>query len=137
MARLTPEVQNDIVAFLRAGGFPEVAAEAAGVPAAQFANWMHRGRNPGEPRRYREFVAAVTQALAQARLTAEVAALKAKPLEWLKAGPGREGWGRDAAPPARPPGLEHPEIRELLARLLAALEPFPEAREAVARAIDG
>ncbi|MGL4553821.1 MAG: hypothetical protein ACRC33_21880, partial [Gemmataceae bacterium] len=50
------------------------------------------------------------------------------------AGPGRGGWGPDAEPPAAP-GLEHPEIRALFAELLAALEPFPEAREVAAAAI--
>ena len=135
MARPTPEEQNDIVAFLRAGGFPEVAAEAAGVPAARFADWMHRGGKPDEPRRYREFAAAVTQAQAQARLAAEVAVHAKKPLDWLKAGPGRQGWGRDVKPAAGPPGMEQPWFRELLATMLAALEPFSEAREAVAKAL--
>lgn len=135
MARLTPEIQNSITAFLRAGGFPEVAAAAAGVPAAQFARWMYAGTQPGAKKRYREFAAAVGEALGQARLKAEVAIHENKPLDWLKAGPGRADWGSKARPPAGPPALEHPAFQALLSGLLAALEPFPEAREAAAQAL--
>src|SRR5689334_11150720 len=99
MARLTAEIQTTIVAYLRAGGFPEVAAAAAGVPVARFARWMHRGQQPRAPRRYRRFAAAVAEALAQARLGAEVATHEKRPLDWLKCGPGRVNWGAKAAPP--------------------------------------
>jgi hypothetical protein len=135
VARLTPEVQNEIAAFLRAGGFPTVAAEAAGISAAQFTRWMRLGRQPRPKRRFRDFVKAVTHALALARLSAEVEIHKKKPLEWLKSGPPRDAWGPDAQPSA-PSGLDDPEIRELFARVLTALEPFPEAHAAVRKAMD-
>ncbi|NBO91604.1 MAG: hypothetical protein EBV06_04715 [Planctomycetia bacterium] len=136
MARLTPEIQANLVAFLRAGGFPEVAAEASGITAAQFSRWMQRGSQPGAPRRLREFVTAVMQAVAQARLGAEVAMHENKPLEWLKFGPGRIDWGAKAKPHEQAPGLEHPVFRTLLVGLLAALEPYPEARQAAAEILD-
>src|SRR5262245_6914530 len=81
---LTPAVHQSIVAFVRAGGFAHVAAEAAGVPREVFDDWMSR---PGP--RYREFARAVRQAEAQARLRVEVAVLDARPLDWLKSGPGK------------------------------------------------
>ena len=40
---LTPELQGRIVAFVRAGGYPHVAAEAAGVPRHVFERWLKRG----------------------------------------------------------------------------------------------
>jgi hypothetical protein len=139
--RLTPAVQQAITAYIRAGGFPHVAAEAAGVPRAVFQRWLRRGQEAGARRAYRQFAAAVRQALAQARLGAEIAVLKNRPLDWLKCGPGREapgspGWtGTVKAPAAAGPRanpLLRPEMQELLAGLLQALSPFPEARAAAA-----
>ena len=39
-------VQRTIAAYVRAGAYPAVAAEAAGVPAAVFRAWMERGARP-------------------------------------------------------------------------------------------
>lgn len=143
--KLTPEIQQHIVAFLRAGGFPEVAAEAAGVPRAVFESWLSRGEAEGARPPYRGFAIAVRQAMAQARLGAEVEARNARPLDWLRSGPGRDqprrpGWSGPAkagsSGEAGPPTLRHPEIQALLATILEALEPFPEARAAVVRALE-
>ena len=41
--QLTPPIVKQIVAGIRAGAYPHVAAEAAGVPAATFADWLQRG----------------------------------------------------------------------------------------------
>src|SRR5215470_8351145 len=94
---LTTQVEEKILAFIRAGGYPHVAAEAAGVPRAVFEGWLGQGRRTGRPTKYRTFPEAVQQARAQARLKAETTAFKDKPLDWLKSGPGREtsdctGW---------------------------------------------
>ena len=40
---LTPDVQKAVCAYIAAGGFPHVAAEAAGVPRHVFDDWMRRG----------------------------------------------------------------------------------------------
>src|SRR5215207_9715872 len=101
--RLTAAVEKAIVAYVRAGGLPEVAAEAAGVPRATFQRWMNQGESPGGKPRYRAFAQAVRQAEAQARLGAEVSARSDKPLDWLRCGPGREteeqrGWTSNARP---------------------------------------
>jgi len=142
---LTPAIQQAIVAYIRAGGFPHVAAEAAGVPHEVFEQWRQRGEEPRAPARYRDFAAAVRQAAAQARLGAEVQVRTDKPLDWLRNGPGREtadspGWTTPARP--RPPRqaespLLDPAFSALLLGLLETLSDFPDARAAAARLIDG
>jgi hypothetical protein len=142
MIQLTDVLQTQILAFLRAGGSPEVAAQAAGVSAERFAQWMRWGRSRNGSARYRQFAEAIDQALAQARLGAEVAIRGEKPLEWLRHGShesGRarsraDGLGRGKASEAVSP-LATPEFRDLLSELLVALEPYPEARQAAATAL--
>ncbi len=105
---LTPAVEKVIVAYVRAGGYPHVAAEAAGIPREVFDDWLRKGE-AGRPLKYKQFVEALHQAEAQARLNAEVAALKDKPMDWLRAGPGKEtaakpGWSALAKPRRRREG---------------------------------
>jgi len=57
--KLTPAVQQAIVAYVRAGGFPHVAAEAAGVPAEVFDSWMELAERPRAAAKYRELADAV------------------------------------------------------------------------------
>jgi hypothetical protein len=140
----TPELQQRICAFIRAGGFPRVAAEAAGVPAGVFERWLRRGKRRRAPYCYRAFAEAVAQARAQARLAAELQVFDKRPLDWLKCGPGREtrtdpGWA--SAPKPVPGGTaagglsQQPEVLAAFQRLLEALTPFPEARAAAAEVI--
>ena len=134
MNHLTEELQTQILAFLRAGGSPEVAAQAAGVSAQRFAQWMRWGRSRNGSARYRQFAEAIDQAVAQARLGAEVALRGEKPLEWLRHGPPATGAvGGKASETVSP--LAAPEFRDLLCELLVALEPYPEARQAAAMAL--
>jgi len=143
---LTPAVQQLIVAYIRAGGFAHVAAEAAGVPRAVYERWLRRGQGPRARARYRAFVDAIGQARAQARLGAEVAILTDKPLDWLRSGPGREtpespGWTGNARPAAsgkagRADVLAQPEVQALIGKMLRLLEAFPEARTALAAGIE-
>ncbi len=140
----TPDVEKMIVAYVRAGGFVHVAAEAAGVSRDLFDEWMRKGEGERPVKKYRQFAEAVRQAEAQARLGAEVAALKDKPMDWLKAGPGKEtaarpGWSALAKPRAggdKPsPLLMDPGVQAFLRTLLSALEAYPEARAAVAKVL--
>ena len=142
---LTPDVQAAICRYILSGGFPHVAAWAAGVPRDVFERWLRLARGRRPKRKYRLFYEAVMQARAQVRLAAEVKALAKDPLAWLKSGPGRDsldapGWSN----PARDQGPDDPEAVNLLLRqetqslvalLLQALEPFPEVRAAVADAL--
>jgi hypothetical protein len=142
----TPQVQERICSFIRAGGFAHVAAEAAGVSRDVFEDWLEQGRpQPGRRRpakRYREFFQAVRQAQAEARLAAELKLLEKNPLQWLKCGPGREtpgapGWTTPVKPLFAGDGdavnvLLLPEFQAVLVSMLDALAPFPEARAALA-----
>jgi hypothetical protein len=145
ISRLTPELQSRIASFLRAGGYPHVAAEAAGVSRRTFQNWLRRGDRAKAKQPYRGFVEEVRQAAAQARLRAEIAIFDKRPLDWLKCGPGKEtnhrpGWS--AAPKARTTArgrdgnpLADPAFQRICANLLNALTPFPEARTVVAEKV--
>ena len=141
---LTAAVETTILAYVRAGGFAHVAAEAAGVAREIFEEWMRKGESKRPVAKYRLFAEAVRQAEAQARLGAEVAALKGKPVDWLKAGPGKEtaakpGWSALAKPragdkPMSP--LLDPGVQELLRTLLRALERYPDARAEVVEVLN-
>jgi hypothetical protein len=141
--RPTPALQQTIAAYIRAGGFPHVAAEAAGVPRALFEKWLRRGQQPKAAEDLRAFYQAILQARAQARIRAELAVFKARPLDWLRSGPGKEtndnpGWtgnvkaGGSAEGEVNP--LLEPVMQQMFVELMAALGPFPEARAAVATA---
>jgi hypothetical protein len=137
---LTPEVEQKILAYVRAGGYAHVAAVAAGIPREVFEEWMRKGEAKRPTQKYKPFAEAVRQAEATARLNAEVAALKDKPMDWLKAGPGKEttakpGWSALVKPQTgggkETPVLMEPDVQRFLAVLLRALEPHPEIRAAV------
>jgi hypothetical protein len=141
-SRLTSELQRNIVSFVRAGGYPHVAAEAAGVSRRTFQNWMQRGGRRQAKQPYRGFAEEVRQAAAQAQLRAEIAIFDKRPLDWLKCGPGKEnsrrpGWS--AAPKAHAVRssrnanvLADLAFQRLCGQLLDVLTPFPEARAALA-----
>jgi hypothetical protein len=144
--RLTPAVAGRIVGFILAGGFPHVAAAAAGVPAEVFADWLERGRERGARAPYRSLVRQVEEAAAQARLKAEVEIREKDPRFWLRHGPGREtpdapGWTAPARPETATAGsegnrlLESPEWDQVWRAMWGALEAFPEARAALAEAL--
>jgi hypothetical protein len=140
---LTAEVEGQILGYIRAGGFPEVAAEAAGVARETFALWMRRGEQPRS--RYRKFALAVRQAAAQARLKAEIEIREQQPRTWLLHGPGRDrgglvGWSAMARSDM---GTRDPDnelmmagaMNRLLQNVMAALGDHPEVRALVAERI--
>lgn len=122
---LTPEIQHTIVAYVRAGAFPHVAAQAAGISPRTYFDWMARGedRHPTRPStpKLRAFAQAVNQAHAEARIAAEVRVYKENPLRWLtysaRSKPDRDGW-------SIPPASEHEESDSggLLERWIAEVE---------------
>lgn len=138
--RLTPQVEHDILAYIRAGGVPQVAAEAAGIPAAVFLDWTAR-----PSARYRGFADAVRTAHAQARLRCEISIHEDRPLDWLKSGPGqpqaaRPGWTSAVraapAPTDNPILLDDPAVQQFLVWLLDGLGPNPTLREEARRRLD-
>jgi hypothetical protein len=145
--KITPEIQSTICAFIMAGGFPHVAAQAAGVPQEKFQEWWHKGSLPKANALFRHFYLAVEQAKAQARLNAEMKVMEGNPLAWLKSGPGKEnsnspGWTGVIKPQITQDNrqinvLLSPEMQGVFAAVLQVLAPFPEARAAVASALAG
>jgi hypothetical protein len=144
---LTPQLIQDLVERIKAGAFEQVAAESLGVPFALYQDWLARGGRPRARPPYRELFAAVRQARAHARLMAEMDLRSSAPKVWLLHGPGREttdapGWSSPTRPrrggPAEPLNvLRHPEVVALINEIVEALQPYPEARDAVLRRLDG
>jgi len=150
---LTPEREKQLVAFVRAGGHPHVAAEAVGIPKEVFDQWMQlgkptgRGKNTKPHPKYTKLWQAVMVARGQAQLRAEIKALDDEPLQWLKFGPGKEtqerpGWSGLPRPVVREDNttvnvLLSPEMQGVFGAILQVLTPYPEARAAVAAALAG
>jgi hypothetical protein len=142
---LTPDVEQQILGFIGAGGFPHVAAEAAGVPQDVFRNWLERGSRPRAREPYRSFARGVMQTAARARLKAELEAREKDPRFWLGHGPAREtadspGWTGQVKPlgstvPAAESAPALAEISQVWRQVLQSLEAYPEARAAVAQAL--
>jgi hypothetical protein len=155
---LTAEVQRNICAFITAGTFEHVAAEAAGIPRETYEDWLRLGNPTGRLRPgkrsqwkphklYTPFWYAVLKAKAHARLKAEMAALAEDPVAWLKSGPGKDkpndpGWSSSIRPVVRESNTQvnvllSPELQGVFGSILQVLAPFPEARAAVSEALAG
>ena len=83
---LTPQMQAAICGYILSGGFPHVAAEAAGVPREVFDGWLRRARARRPKKKYRLFFEAISQARAQVRLVGA-----------SRESPSRAGCGRSAS----------------------------------------
>jgi hypothetical protein len=134
-----------ILASIRAGGYPHVAAEAYGVSADQFLRGTQRDQARKIPRKLRRLAAPVREAVARARLKAEMAVYDADLRFWLQHGPGKEtrrtpGWSTLAKPVFETDGesdkdlLASKEFQRILTGIDRALAAFPEARVAAAAA---
>jgi len=144
--KLTPEIQAKIVASIRAGGYPRIAAEAWGVPAAEFDRWLEMGRKRRAVEPYKSFTLAVDQAQAQARLKAEMAAYDNDPRFWLKNGPGKEVPGKPGWSTMMKPIItqDHrtlnlftsPDFLQFIALMRTVLAPYPEALAALTAAME-
>jgi len=103
--RLTPEITEQIAAYIRRGIFPHVAAEGQGVPPRTFREWIARGegRHPTRPPspETEALAEAVRKAKAEARMLAESWMHTERTPQWLaRAAPTSEdgeGW---SDPPA-------------------------------------
>ena len=142
--RLTPPLRDQIVAGIRAGGYPHVAAEALNVPKDLFDSWLKRGQAPDARDPYLSFAHAVHHAQAQARLSAEITVFKDDPKVWLEHGPGREtegnpGWSVAVKPmegsAEKRNILLDPELMQLFRTLMEIMTPYPAARVEVAQAL--
>lgn len=136
--RLTLALQKQIAAYIRAGGFAHVAAEAAGLPREVFARWLARGERADAPARYRTFARVIREAEAQGRLQAELDVRSKKPLDWLKSGPGKTsadnpGWGSlGKAGGAKVERAQvWSDVLHLFGRCAEQLAAYPDARAAL------
>jgi hypothetical protein len=140
--RLTRALQEKIAAFIRAGGFAHIAAEAAGLPRELFARWLERGERADAPANYRAFARAIREAEAQARLQAELNVRSDKPLDWLKAGPGKSsadnpGWGNSSKAGSTTAAGKvdaaqvWSDVLHLFGRCAEQLAAYPDARAAL------
>ena len=121
-----------ILASIRAGGYPHVAAQAYGVSPKKLRRWTRRGR----------LARCVREAAARARLKAEMEAYEADSQFWLRHGPGKEtrrapGWSTSAKPAAEIGAdssqlLASPEFQTRVTSLLNGLHSMPEARAIIA-----
>jgi hypothetical protein len=141
----TPALAQQIVAGIRAGGYPHVAAEARGVSRKLFERWLRLGGRKNAPEPFAGFAVEVRSAAAQARLRAEMHILDEAPRVWLEHGPGREGpgnagWSGSVKATDMATGQQqNPLLDE---RFLAhcrsmreALAPYPEAHAALMAAM--
>src|SRR5262245_1663408 len=134
-----------IIAFVRQGAYPHVAAEAAGVPRRVLQRWLDLATKRREIHKpYRTFADQLRQAQAQARVKAEIAVLDADPQIWLRSGPGKEregdpGWSATVKAALQSSGnaamLASPEWNALWCLILKSLASFPDARKALVDAM--
>jgi hypothetical protein len=125
-----------ILASIRAGGYPHVAAQAYGVSSERFNRWTRRGRTARH----------IREAAARARLKAEMESFEADPRFWLRHGPGKEtrqapGWSALAKPVFELGGhagdlLASREFQAILMELMNGLHSMPDARAVVAAIYD-
>jgi hypothetical protein len=131
MARITPEQELRILAQIRAGSYPHIAAEAAGVPRRVFAGWLKRGRQQARGWQ-RRFWLKVREARAHAHALAAVEVRKKDVKFWLRYGPGKPGRTRKG----RDQPDWRPEFFQLLSEIATELMPMPEARQVILSILD-
>jgi transposase len=141
--KLTDEIATKIVQAVRTGTSLEGAASYAGVPRQTFFDWLRRGRQPRAYKPYRDLALAIDEALGVFEANANALIAKAAHEQWPAA-----AWQLERKFPdkygrrTRIDGsvqvqaiVASPEWIGLRDRVLAALQPYPEALEAVLQAV--
>jgi hypothetical protein len=128
--KLTKEIHNTIIRYIKAGNYVETAAAAAGINKSTLYDWLKRGANEPETI-FEDFSNAVAQAMAQSEIDM-VNKLKkheadsAQPIEWRLERRFPERWGRKDKIQADI-NSTHTEKEEILFE--QKLTSCPEARE--------
>jgi hypothetical protein len=145
--KLFKERAAEILSFIRAGAFPLVAAEAAGVPRQVYEKWLEAGEKRRAREPFRSFARDVRKAVAGARILQEHAVYEKDPKYWLVHGPGKDmpgnpGWTGEVRPLSVEAALARsgparPEWESILTAIRHALADHPEASQAVAEALSG
>ena len=122
----TDSEMREMLAFVQAGGLPEIAASAAGVEERRFHFWKVQWKKSGCSKRIRQLFQKLQQAHGQAVLRAQITAFNEKPLDWLKNTGKQKG---------EPTPADDTPLNTMLPVILKTLEPFPEARQALAKVL--
>ncbi len=137
--KLTPDLHAEVIRLIKAGNYLETAAAMVGVERPRLRVWVRRGMNEKRGR-YHEFALDVEQAMAHAEAMDVLGIRKAGEREWTARAwllerrfPTR--WGRRSAE-VKVNLVQSPAWQELRDMLAAALEPYPDAAEAVARVFE-
>jgi len=138
-SRLPPDAEKQLLSAIRAGVYPQVAAEGCGLPRRVFSRWMKRGEHTTQGRCHGLWLK-ICEATAQARMKAEIEVRQKDVKFWLRYGPGKErpgapGWGASAKSGQRAPAGQQLPPR-LVSELMEALEVFPEARSVMAQVVE-
>lgn len=130
--KLTAEAEAKILTYIEAGAADYIAAEAAGIDARTFRDYLQRGRGEHPTRaatpQLRQFAQAVMEAKARARAAREIQAAEHHVPFWLthmaRSKPEREGWTEpvDAEAGGPPPAAYQPTLEEAAETLRVLVE---------------
>lgn len=128
-SKLSPALTQAIAERIKAGNFPDVAAQCEGVGKSTFYAWMQRGEAESEGP-YRDFLESVTRAEAEfesATLQEVRSAVdqqgNAKNAAWLLERRNRDRWGQSIDVRVR-----NDAVDAVLARLRSGLDPAAYAQ---------
>src|SRR4051812_30039987 len=101
-AQLAPELIKEIGDCIRAGAFPEVAAQSLGIPLELYQKWLGTKGRKGN-KLYDQLRLEVLKAAGHARFMAEMQMRSEDPKAWLMHGPGKDqpglpGWSQPVKP---------------------------------------
>lgn len=106
--RLTPEVQAEIVKWLKAGNYFETACSVAGIPEETGRTWLARGRGTHPALDQREPYSTFSTAVEKAEAEGETASV----LRIRKAAQGGEVVARKTKTVTKPDGTTITEVEE-------------------------
>jgi len=121
---------NAMLDEIRQGVWHYVAAQSVGVHHDTFNRWMREGKKNPESK-YNRFYVAVQAAVAIARKKCEREVHDAKPLDWLRFGPGRDkpgepGWGETKATDVE--SIAQQEFESEVLKAIEEVDPAAKAR---------
>jgi len=130
--KLTADMEDTMIAYVEAGAADYVAAEAVGIDARTFRNYLQRGRgeHPTQRRtaRLTSLARRVMEAKARARAAREIDAAEHHVPFWLthmaRSKPGREGWTDpvEDEQDGEAPGVYQPSLEEAAETLRVLIE---------------
>lgn len=139
--KLTPEIGEALAKFVRTGNNIDASCALVGVGKRTVYDWLYKGVNDKKGA-YHDFAQLMEKAKAEAeavrvgRIGQAGAAGEWTADAWWLERVNPERWGRKAVE-LNVNLVASPQWIEIRDKIAAALEPYPEAAEAVARALAG